>query len=186
MSAALAERDLIALDSSRPWQFGEVVRWNPKTGTRHLDDLQWGLLPHVTADPRTAPRPTHARAENLTEKPMFADAFRRRRAIVPATEFLVRNTKGAKGARTWGLSRRDGKPLSMAGLWESYRWPDGRITRIVTVEANELVSPLHDRMPLTLDESDFNLWLGEISGIHSYLLTRSTPVALICRQKGRR
>jgi putative SOS response-associated peptidase YedK len=52
-----------------------VVRFNPKTGQRHLDELIWGMLPHDTADPASAPRPIHARAKTVATAPMFADAF---------------------------------------------------------------------------------------------------------------
>jgi putative SOS response-associated peptidase YedK len=75
-----------------PGRQGRVIRLHPKTGQRHLDWLTWGLLPHDTADLHSAPRPIHARAETVPDLPMFADAFRRRRAIVPATEYFQRKT----------------------------------------------------------------------------------------------
>ena len=62
---------------------GLVVRRNPVTGERQLDELFWGLLPRGTKNPSTAPRPINARAETVADHPMFADAFRHRRAICP-------------------------------------------------------------------------------------------------------
>jgi putative SOS response-associated peptidase YedK len=64
---------------------------------------------------------------------------------------------GAKGGQRFAISRCDGKPLALAGLWEGYRAPDGKVTRsycIITTEANELIAPIHDRMPLVIEEQD--------------------------------
>lgn len=185
MSAALKRNDH---QEARPGSLGWVVRFNPATGKRHMDELEWGLLPHDTQHPKSAPRPTFARAETVATLPMFADAFLRRRAIIPATEYLQKNTKGAKGGSRFALSRRDGKPLSMAGLWESFRWADGRITRtycVITVEANEVVSAIHDRMPLVIEEEDFGVWLGEDGGDPADVLRPPPADVLLCRPKGR-
>jgi putative SOS response-associated peptidase YedK len=94
-----------------------VLRLHPQTRERHLDWLIWGLLPHGTRDPDKAPRPIHARAETIAALPTFADAFRHRRAIVPATEYYLR--KDGTEER-YAIQRRDGQPLAIAGLWESW------------------------------------------------------------------
>jgi putative SOS response-associated peptidase YedK len=74
---------------------GQVIRLHPNTGERHMDWLTWGLVPaSVTGDDR-APRPIHARAETVTQLPMFAEAFLKRRAIVPATAYFQHRTRGA-------------------------------------------------------------------------------------------
>jgi SOS response associated peptidase (SRAP) len=104
---------------------GSVIRRNPKTGQRHLDDLVWGLLPHDTEDPNTAPRPINARAETVATHPMFASAFRDRRAIVAMSVYYQRQTIGGS-KQVFAISRRDGEPMGIAGLWEAFRWPDGR------------------------------------------------------------
>lgn len=72
-----------------------------------MDWLTWGLLPRGTLNPDTAPRPIHARAETVAEHPMFAGAFRHRRAIVPATEYYQRRTIGGPDQH-FAISRRDG------------------------------------------------------------------------------
>jgi putative SOS response-associated peptidase YedK len=161
---------------------GLVVRFNPKTRERVMDKLSWGLLPHDTRYPLSASKPTHARAEGVAELPMFADAFQRRRALVPATEYAVRETKAATGKR-FKVSRVDGTPMGWAGLWESFVWPDGRIDRtycVITVPANVVVAPFRERMPLVLEPEDWSLWLGEIEGDPATLLRPVPEHVLSC------
>ena len=169
-----------------PGRPGTVLRRNPNTRQRHLDLLIWGLLPHDTVDPSTALRPIHARAETVADLPKFADAFRRRRAIVPADEYYQRRTIGGPAQR-YVISRRDGKPMSIAGLWDSYVWPD-RIERtycIITVEATGAVAGIHDRMPLVLEQTDWPLWLGEVAGDPATLLRPRSGDMLTVRPVGR-
>ena len=80
-----------------PGRLGQVIRLHPRTGQRHLDWLTWGLSPGATDSAETALRPIHARAETVAKLPMFADAFRHRRAIVPATEYYHRRTISEPG-----------------------------------------------------------------------------------------
>ncbi|TCI00776.1 SOS response-associated peptidase [Roseococcus sp. SYP-B2431] len=187
MLPAVAENDF-DLGDGRPGSLGLVIRRHPETGERRMDKLIWGLLPHDTLDPRSAPRPTHARAETIATHPVFTGAFRARRAIVPATEFYLRNTQGARGPRRYAVARRDGEPLGLAALWEGFRWPNGRVTRsycIVTVAANEMIAPFHDRMPLVLEKADVGVWLGEVAGDPAALLRPPAADVLGCRSLGR-
>ena len=132
---------------------GQVLRYNPKTAQRHLDELVWGLLPHDAKDPNTAARPINARAETVVTHPLFAPAFRDRRAIVPMSVYYQRRwTAGSK--QIYANSRSDGEPMAVAGLWEAFRWPDGTITRtycVITIAANSLIAPIHDRMLIVLE-----------------------------------
>lgn len=151
-----------------------------------MDWLIWGLLPHDTADPHSALRPIHARAETVAELPVFADAFRHRRAIVPANEYYQRRTQGGPPQR-FAISRRDGQPMAIAGLWESYVWPDGRIERtycIITIEATGAVAEIHDRMPLVLEQDDWPLWLEETPGNPATLLHPGADDKLMIRPVG--
>jgi putative SOS response-associated peptidase YedK len=180
--------DLGPSDGHGPGRPGLVLRRHPQTGERHLDQLVWGLLPHDTGDPASAPRPIHARAETVATQPLFADAFRRRRAIVPATEYFQRQTQG-DAAQRFAISRADGRPMAFAGLWEAFRYPDGRITRtycVITVEANALLAPIHDRMPLVLEDGDWPVWLGEQPGDPAALLRPPASDVLQCRLIGGR
>lgn len=132
-------------------------------------------MPH-DADPARAPRPLHARAETVASLPMFADAFRRRRAIVPVDVASIRGSFGENDGRKFRLSRADGDPMALAGLWESFVWPDRRIERsfcVITVAPNEAMATVHDRMPLVLERADWPLWLGEVDGDPATLLRAS-------------
>ena len=168
-----------------PGRPGQVIRLHPQTGQRHLDWLTWGLMPQAWADSVDAPRPIHARAETVIEHPMFAAAFRERRAIVPAGEYYQRRTIGEALGQHYAISRRDGHPLALAGLWEAFRRTDGEVIRtycIVSVAAAGEVAAIHDRMPLVLDEQDWPQWLGETPGDPAALLRPSAAVVLVVRR----
>jgi putative SOS response-associated peptidase YedK len=140
-------------------------------------------LPHATVNLDGAPRPIHARAETVAELPMFADAFRHRRAIVPATEYFQQRTIGEPRQR-YAIARRDGQPMAIAGLWEALRRPDGEIERtycIITVPATGAVAQIHDRIPVVLDEPDWAVWLGEAPGDPAALLRPSADDGLVLR-----
>jgi putative SOS response-associated peptidase YedK len=149
-----------------------VVRRHPNTGERHLDLLQWGLLPSFTKEPMKAKRPINARSETVATSGMFRSAFAKRRCIVPADAFYEwRIVDGGK--QPYAIARQDGQPMAFAGLWEGYKWPDGTITRtftILTTNANATVAGLHDRMPVILEQKDWSVWLGEIEGSPMELL----------------
>ncbi|MFP5248261.1 MAG: SOS response-associated peptidase [Acidobacteriota bacterium] len=166
---------------ARSGRRGHVIRLNPKTGKRHLDWLTWGLLPYATENPDTAPRPIHARAETVAELPMFAEAFRKRRAIVPAAEYYQQRTKGGPKER-YAISRQDGRPMAIAGLWESHVWPDGRMELTycsITIAANAVVAPIHDLMPLVLEEMIGRYGWAKHRAIRRRSCTR-LPVTCLC------
>jgi putative SOS response-associated peptidase YedK len=165
-----------------PGETGTVIRRNPNTGEHSIDQLIWGLLPYDTADPTSAPRPTYARAETVAEKPMFADAFLRRRAIVPADQYSQKASLGPDEWRRFRISRRDGKPMGCAGLWESFVRPDGQIERtfcVITVVATGPIAEIHDRVPVVLELADWPLWLGDAEGDPASLLR--APAADVLR-----
>jgi len=100
------------------------------------------------------------------------------RAIVPATEYYQRRTIGQPALR-YAISRRDGQPMALAGLWAAFRHPGGEIVRtycIITVPAMGAVAEIHDRMPLVLDDRDWAVWLGDAAGDPTTLL-RAAPNA---------
>jgi putative SOS response-associated peptidase YedK len=77
--------------------------------------------------------------------------------------------------------------MAWAGLWESYVWPKDRIERtycVITVEANGLIAPWHDRMPLVLDPEDWDLWLGDVEGDPAALLRPVADNVLMLRSIG--
>ncbi len=158
-----------------PSQQAMVVRRHPDTGERHLNLLQWGLLPSWTKDPAHARRPINARAETVASSGMFRESFKARRCVVPADVFYEwQVTEGGK--QPYAIARRDGEPMAFAGIWEGFRAPDGTVTRsfaIVTTSANTDIAALHERMPVILEPTDWPAWLGEADGDPHSLLHAS-------------
>src|SRR5438067_3297187 len=116
-----------------------------------LAALKWGLVPGWADDPAIGNRLINARAETVAEKPAFRAAFRQRRCLVLADGFFEwQKVNGRKQPYYFGLRR--GEPFAFAGLWE--RWDKGEIPletcTLLTTEANTLLRPLHDRMPVIL------------------------------------
>ena len=147
-----------------PSQPAMVVRRHPETGERRLDLLTWGLVPHWTKDLAKARKPINARAETVATSPMFREAFHRRRCIVPADAFYEWQAQDDGPKQPYAIARRDGDLLAFAGLWEGWRGPAGEILRtfsIIVTAANEDLAPIHDRMPVILEQRDWPGWLGE-------------------------
>jgi putative SOS response-associated peptidase YedK len=121
--------------------------------------LTWGLLPSWAKEAGGL-RPINARAEGISDKPLFRDALRRRRALVPADGFYEWKVEG-KGKTPWFFRLAGGAPFAFAGLWERWSAPDAGTVEsfaIVTTAANELVRPVHARMPVILDAEAEELW----------------------------
>ena len=140
-------------------------------GERQLDTFRWGLVPYYAESSREAARMINARAETVESSGAFRTAFRRRRCIVPADAFYEwrratpAGSERARGAKPlpFAIRRVDGQPMAFAGLWAVWREPltAGRLftCSIITTTANELLGPLHSRMPVILDEGDWDVWL---------------------------
>jgi putative SOS response-associated peptidase YedK len=122
--------------------------------------LDWGLIPPWADDPEVSNRPINARAETVAEKPSFRSALRERRCLVPADGFYEwRRVDGRKVP--YFAHMLDDRLFAFAGLWE--RWDAGgepiESCAIITTEANELMAPIHGRMPVVLPRSAYRLWL---------------------------
>lgn len=139
-------------------------------GSRILDAVRWGLVPSWAKDLKIGDRLINARAETLLTSNAYKRAFVKRRCIIPADGFYewapAVDRKHPK--QPWFFRRRDGEPLAFAGLWEIWHDPNDpdqehapriRSCVIVTTDANELVAPVHDRMPVVLPESVWSEWL---------------------------
>jgi len=138
------------------------------TGQNKLDFFTWGLVPFWAKDPSIGSRMINARAETLAEKPSFKNAFKRRRCLILADGFYEwQKTPGEKTKQPIYIHMKDGKPFAFAGLWEEWNSPDGSqilSATIITTHPNELVAPIHNRMPVILPDSAYHQWLtpGEI------------------------
>jgi putative SOS response-associated peptidase YedK len=122
---------------------------------------RWGLIPSWAKDPKTGYRMINARAETVAEKPAFRSAFRYRRCLIPADgAYEWRQTNGHK--TPYYICMKDRQPFAFAGLWEHWQGEADEAIEscaIIVTEANELVRPIHDRMPVILSPEDYTLWL---------------------------
>ena len=132
-----------------------------ENGIRHFRLMRWGLLPAWVKDPRKFALVINARAETVAEKPAFKNAIRRRRCLVPADGYY--EWQGAtKPRRPYFIHRRDGQPIGLAGLAETWIGPNGEeldTVAIVTAAASADLSVLHHRVPVTIAPGDFERWL---------------------------
>lgn len=128
---------------------------------RQFQPLYWGLIPSWAKDPKMGARMINARAETVADKPSFRAAFKRRRCLIVADGFYEWQ-RTETGKQPFYFQMRSHQPFAFAGLWEYWQGADGsEITSctILTTEANEIMRPLHDRMPVILDAQDYDLWL---------------------------
>jgi putative SOS response-associated peptidase YedK len=160
-----------------PTQDVPIVRLR-QDGGRELTMVRWGLVPHWAKDLAIGNRMINARAETVERLPAFRDAYRERRCLVPADGFFEWRKEG-RLRQPLLIRRKDRAPFAFAGLWSRWRQPDGAILRsmtIVTCPANELVAPVHDRMPVILDPDDFGAWLDPRT-VDGRTLLRPCPAA---------
>lgn len=141
-----------------PTQLVPTVLRTPK---RQFQLLRWGLIPSWAKDPAMGARLINARAETAGEKPSFRSAFRHRRCLVIADGFYEWQRQERK-KQPFYFRLQDGRSFAFAGLWEHWEAPDGEAIEsctILTTEANELLHPIHDRMPVIIEPKDYDLWL---------------------------
>src|SRR4051812_30295235 len=125
--------------------------------------LKWGLIPSWAKDASIGAKLINARSETVSEKPSFREAFKKRRCIIPADGFYEWQRTGGK-KQPFFFQMRDERPFGFAGLWEKWRGEDGQMLEtctILTTEANEVLRPVHDRMPVILHTEDYELWLAD-------------------------
>jgi len=163
-----------------PTQPIAVVRHVPNAGNgaRELVWMHWGLVPSWAKDRSMGARMINARAEGAVSKPAYRAAFRRRRGLVVADGFYEwqkveqtlplgtgktsRRGKGGAKKQPYFFHMNDDRPFAFAGLWETWESPDGSFldsATILTTDANDLMRPVHDRMPVILAPDNYARWL---------------------------
>jgi putative SOS response-associated peptidase YedK len=152
--------DLTPRFNIAPGQSVAVVRQQPRAEGRELAYVRWGLIPAWADDPSIGDRLANARSETAAARPSFRRAFRSRRCLVVADGFYEwRRANGRKQPCFVGL--KNDHPFGRAGLWE--RWEKGgkpvESCTILTTEANELMRPIHERMPVIVPPDQYGLWL---------------------------
>jgi putative SOS response-associated peptidase YedK len=150
--------DLFARYNVAPTQLVAVVGDGPRHG-RKLALFRWGLIPSWSPDTKGPPL-INARAETVAIKPSFQELLRHRRCLIPASGFYEWAKSGGR-KQPYLFRLRDGGPFAFAGLWDVWEGPAGKVPScaVITTAANELVAPLHDRMPVILPPDQFGLWL---------------------------
>lgn len=151
-----------------PTQIVPVIR---QIDGREMIACKWGLVPYWSKDPKIGNKMINAKGETLAEKSSFKSALTRRRCLIPADGFYewLKKDKGLK--QPVYIRLRDGGLFAFAGLWEEWKSPEGEKLRtftIITVEPNELLTQVHNRMPAILRPEDESAWLnpaGEVPGV---------------------
>jgi putative SOS response-associated peptidase YedK len=162
-----AARNLQTHYNIAPTDKAEVVR-SSVGGTTELVPMRWGFIPYWWKKPlKPVPATLNAKAETVAHTPMFRDAFKRHRCVVPASGYYEW-LKRPDGKQPYFISAADGGVLSLAGLWDQWRNPETNelmisFTIIVT-DANALTGPIHNRMPVALDDADVGPWLNGAVG----------------------
>lgn len=132
-----------------------------ENGIRQFKLMRWGFLPSWVKDPRKFALVINARSETVLEKPSFRNAIRRRRCLLPADGYYEWQASSAR-KRPFYIRRRDGQPAAFAGVAETWTGPNGEevdTVAIVTAAADPEMTALHDRVPVTIEPRDFDLWL---------------------------
>jgi putative SOS response-associated peptidase YedK len=163
------------------------IRQSPE-GKRVLHQLRWGLVPHWAKDPSIGSKLNNARGETVAEKPSYREAFKRRRCLIPADGFYEWQTEG-KAKQPYFISFKSGEPFAMAGLWESWTDPDGKILRtccVITTAPNDVMVPIHDRMPVIIAPEDWPRWLSGPAEDVQALIRPYQPEAMTAWPVGRR
>lgn len=143
-----------------PTRMAPVVVYNQEMQRRELQVMKWGLVPFWAKDAKIGNKQINARAETVAEKPAYKKSFADRRCIVPADGFFEWQTDTRQ---PYYITTRGGDRLGFAGIWDSWKTPEGERLQsfsIITGEPNELVRPVHDRMPVIIPPGDYLRWLS--------------------------
>ncbi|MBG81240.1 MAG: hypothetical protein CMJ39_11115 [Phycisphaerae bacterium] len=155
-----SEPSIIATYNAAPTQCLPVVREGVDGKSCGL--LRWGLIPSWAKDSSIGNRMINARSETAAEKPSFREAIRSRRCLVVADGFYEWKREGDR-KRAYCFRMGDGLPFGMAGLWDRWSSPEGKMVEsftILTTGPNPMVGEVHDRMPVIIDREQYSRWLA--------------------------
>lgn len=127
-----------------------------------LGYLRWGLIPPWAKDMKIGYKMINARADTLSEKPSFRNAYKKRRCLVIADSFYEWKRHDDKTKTPMRIKLKTDELFAMAGLWEQWKSPDGEniySCTVITTTSNELMADIHDRMPVILKREDEKTWL---------------------------
>ncbi|MGB7931162.1 MAG: SOS response-associated peptidase [Gammaproteobacteria bacterium] len=128
--------------------------------SREMVMAKWGLVPHWSKEAKTKYSTINARIETVTEKPVYRSPFKHRRCLIPADGFYEwKVTDDRKVPHYIRMEDRD--VFALAGLWDHWEGDGERLEScsIIVLPANEVMKPLHDRMPAIIAPAHYELWL---------------------------
>lgn len=151
-----------------PTTFQPIVRLDRETGEREMELLRWGLVPFFAKSLKDFKgfSTFNARAETLSKNAVWREPFKKRRCLVPADGFYEwkKLDDSKKPARQpFAIRLAEGEALAFAGLWDAWKDADGNWLQsfaIITTEANEIMQPIHNRMPVIVAQRDWEEWLS--------------------------
>jgi putative SOS response-associated peptidase YedK len=155
-----------------PWDYNiapttnqPIIRNSRDTGERELVLVRWGLIPFFTKSITDVKglSTINARAETVAKSPTYREPFKKRRCLVPASGFYEWKRLDPKNKQPFAFDLANGSIMAFAGLWDGWKDPANgqwlQTFTIITTEANELMAPIHDRMPVMLHPGNFARWL---------------------------
>jgi putative SOS response-associated peptidase YedK len=148
--------------NAAPQSTQPVVRLNRDSGSREFALMRWGLVPFWAKDPKFGYSTFNARAEEVPTKPAYREALKKRRCLVPADAFYEWQRLDKKNKQPYAIALKSGEPYAFAGLWETWKPQAGsplETFTILTTDPNELMQPIHNRMPVILEPQDHERWL---------------------------
>ena len=141
-------------------QVAVILRSDPES-EREFRWLRWGLIPHWAKEKSIGNKLINARGETVAQKPSFRSALRHSRCLIIASGFYEWQQQENR-KQPFYIQQIDRLPFALAGLWSSWQSPDGKTIStctIITTKANEIMIPIHKRMPVILESNNYDLWL---------------------------
>lgn len=172
-----------------PMQPVPVIRQHLKEPVRQISTMRWGLIPNWARDASIASGTINAKSETVANKPAFRDPLRLRRCLIPADGFYEWK-RTASSKQPFCFEVNHGELFAVAGIWDCWKNRDGQWVKtcsILTTTPNAMTAAVHDRMPVILDPSTYDLWLdpglqniaaiSELLKPHDARLMRCYPVS---------
>lgn len=142
-----------------PTQLVPVITAESPKGFSHF---YWGITPDFAKNKPVSQKFINARSETVTEKVSFKSSFQRKRCLVPADGFFEWKRLGKKTKTPYRFTLLDGGLFAMAGIWDEYETTEGEVKHtflILTTTPNELLTDVHDRMPVIIEKNKEGAWL---------------------------
>lgn len=129
--------------------------------------MRWGLVPSFAKDESMAYKMINARGETIAEKPSFKKSFQRKRCLIPANGFYEwKKIEGTDKKLPFYIRLVTDELFAFAGIFDFWQSADGKelfTYSIITTEANTLLQPLHERMPVILNPKDYKTWVDPMN-----------------------